>query len=171
MSTNIIRPGLVLLVAAFLVLPLRAQEITFLASPGSFEPVGVTATEVNASVLPSEMLRSMSASWWKALRKEHRRALNADDFQTREQTLQNVIYFATHYQEESRLDRLSHKIYQIYRLDDNTQFRIMAVAALHAIGEETTMRQLAMDVRLEEDPRVRHVARAAVADYFKAREE
>lgn len=45
-------------------------------------------------------------------------------------------------------------------------FRVMALAALHAIGDFNTMANLSQRIRLERSPRVQRLAAAAVADYF-----
>ncbi len=109
---------------------------------------------------------NMNADIRTALGKVQTGRLNATDTQTKQEAMQHVIYLATYYPEAINARRAAARLYEIYRLDRNESFRLMALAGLHAIGSENAMRQLSQDVRLEGSDRVRRTANAVLVDYF-----
>lgn len=94
----------------------------------------------------------------------------ADD-ESKQQALQNIIFLSTNFKEDVNFSRATSNLYNIFRFDQNEGYRIMALQALHAIGNETSMRQLAAHVRWERSPRVRRFTNAVLNDYYGANDE
>ena len=141
----------------------QANSINGVNSVNAFDP---TATVADIGELTSQDLSDMDAAWWKSLSKANARALDSPDAPVKEQALQNIIFFATHYGKDVDFKRATTELYNIYRFDKNEARRIMALAALHAIGRENTMRILSQHVRWERSPRVRRLTKAALVDYY-----
>ncbi len=141
----------------------QANSINGVNSVHAFDP---TATVADIGELTSQDLSDMDAAWWKSLSKANARALGSSDEQVKEQALQNIIFFATHYGKDVDFKRATTELYHIYRFDKNEAHRIMALAALHAMGRENIMRILSQHVRWERSPRVRRFTKAALLDYY-----
>jgi hypothetical protein len=155
-----------LMLAGF-VAAVQAQPALYSPSPyQAVEAPGASFSAVGMEELATANLEGLDRAQWKAITQEHRTALRSSSQDTREAAMQGIIYLATYYPEAARFGGVSNTLYEIYRLDANEANRIMALAAMHAVGHEDTMRQLAQDVRLERSPRVRKLTMAALADYF-----
>ncbi len=156
--------GLVVLAMGFVTFTARAQPTPRTNSTTTVSPVD--ADVVVLGDLASMDLSNRSKAWWKARVKADDRALDSPDAQVKEQALQNIIFFATHYGKDVDFKRATTELYNIYRFDKNEAHRIMALAALHAIGRDNTMRILSQHVRWEKSPRVRRLTKAALVDYY-----
>ncbi len=143
-----------------------AQQANSINGVNSVNAFDLTATVADIGELTSQDLSDMDAAWWKSLSKANARALDSPDAQVKEQALQNIIFFATHYGKDVDFKRATTELYNIYRFDKKEAHRIMALAALHAIGRENTMRILSQHVRWERSPRVRRLTKAALVDYY-----
>lgn len=143
-----------------------AQQANSINGVNSVNAFDLTATVADIGELTSQDLSDMDAAWWKSLSKANARALGSSDEQVKEQALQNIIFFATHYGKDVDFKRATTELYNIYRFDKKEAHRIMALAALHAIGRENTMRILSQHVRWERSPRVRRLTKAALVDYY-----
>jgi hypothetical protein len=108
----------------------------------------------------------MSKADWKVFVKAQTACLQSGDRQLKQQALQQIIFNATLYGDRADFCKSASCLYDIYRFDRDEQFRIMALAGLHAIGFEETMRQLARDVRWETSPRLRRLTMGALADHY-----
>jgi Na+-transporting methylmalonyl-CoA/oxaloacetate decarboxylase gamma subunit len=58
------------------------------------------------------------------------------------------------------------KLLEVYLKHERVAFRMMALAALHAIGDEDAMQTLNQVVRQEASERVRRVTVAALHDHY-----
>ena len=143
-----------------------AQQANSINGVNSVNAFDLTATVADIGELTSQDLSDMDAAWWKSLSKANARALDSPDAPVKEQALQNIIFFATHYGKDVDFKRATTELYNIYRFDKKEAHRIMALAALHAIGRENTMRILSQHVRWERSPRVRRLTKAALVDYY-----
>lgn len=103
-------------------------------------------------------------SWWKALNMQMLDAFNKSYKDIDEVTLQNAIYFGTHFKDKVDLTLASPKLLQVYRKHSKVEYRIMALAAIHAIGDAETMKELPR-LAWRQQPVVKKMTRAAVADY------
>ena len=156
--------GLVVLAMCFVTFTAQAQPTLRTNSTTTVSPLDADAVVLGD--LASMDLSNRSKAWWKARVKADDRALDSPDARVKEQALQNIIFFATHYGDAADYGRATTELYNIYRFDKNEAHRIMALAALHAIGRENTMRILSQHVRWERSPRVRRLTKAALVDYY-----
>ncbi len=89
--------GLVALVACFFTFAAQAQPTL---RPNRVTTVELAATEA-AVILTSLDLSYRGASWWKTRIKTDDRALDSPDEHVKEQALQNILFFATHYGDDA----------------------------------------------------------------------
>lgn len=127
-------------------------------------PVAENTPLVNQYVADSYEHRS--AAWWNALGRQLTLTLDVPYDQVQEAALQNVIFFATQHREKVTLNDAAPKLLEVYLKHERVAFRMMALAALHAIGDEDAMQTLNQVVRQEASERVRHVTVAALHDHY-----
>jgi len=111
-------------------------------------------------------LESKSPAWWDAFGKQMIVSLDSPIPRIQEQALSNIIFYAAHYPGKMTLDPAIPKILDVYQKDDKEARRTLALMALHAIGDEAGMRRLNTLVRYETSPRIEHLTRTVLADYF-----
>jgi HEAT repeat protein len=111
-------------------------------------------------------LESKSPAWWDAFGKQMIVSLDSPIPRIQEQAMSNIIFYAAHYPGKMTLDPAIPKILKVYQKDENEARRTMALMALHAIGDEAGMRRLNTLVRYEASPRVEHLTRTVLADFF-----
>ncbi len=92
--------GLVVLAMGFVTFTAQAQPAHQANSTTTVSPVD--ADVVVLGDLASMDLSNRTKAWWKARVKADDRALDSPDAQVKEQALQNIIFFATHYGKDSR---------------------------------------------------------------------
>ena len=107
-----------------------------------------------------------SPAWWNALGRQLTLLLDVPYDQVNTATLQNVIFFATHHREKVQLNDAAPRLLDVYRKHEQAAFRMMALAALHAIGDEGAMQQLNRVVEREPSDRVRRATLAALNDHY-----
>ena len=161
--------GLMVLVACWGCMAPATQAQGATNGEASDQPgvVGPLMGEIGLEDLPSTDLSGMSSKWWKTLRKEHTRLLDSPDAKLKERALQNIIFFANTYPDHVDFRRAVSKLYKIYQRDDNEAYRILALAALGAIGDRNVMELLREDVSVEQSERVRKHTLYVLADYYK----
>ncbi len=108
-----------------------------------------------------------SRTWWKALGSQLVLTLDRPVDRVAEVSLQNVIYFATNHRDRVDLADAAPLLMNIYRNHDLIGFRMMALSALHAIGDEAYLREAYVLARRDDSGRVRKMARAALADVYR----
>lgn len=135
---------------------------------------GSWAKVITGEIVPADFadLRfdELTKSEWKRLRADLIEGLRSEDSRAWEETAQKVIYLAVFQSEKVDLNRANVPLYDVYNLGRNETHRIMALAAIHAIGHHDTLAHVAQDVRLEASPRVKRLSAAAVVDYFDLKE-
>ncbi len=142
------------------------QKVLELEPVESFVSVPVIAV-VGLEDLSTTDLSNMSSAWWKSLIKQHARLLRSSNEQHKTQALKNLIIFAKTYPKTGRFKHATSRLYKIYQADENEAYRIMALAALHAIGDERIMERFREDISVEKSERVRRYTLYALADYYK----
>ena len=108
-----------------------------------------------------------SKAWWNALGRQLTLTLEKPVEEIQEVDLQNVIYFATHFQKKVKLKDATPLLMGIYEAHPDEDYRIMALAALSAISDHGSMSQLREKVSEEESERVKRVMVAALVSYYK----
>ena len=120
----------------------------------------------NQSVAQVSNLDQRSPVWWDALEQQLATSLDQSVDQIQDETLQHVIYFASNHSDKVDLTELTPKLLDLYENDQNQARRTMAIVALHAIGNEYSMRRLAELAENEPAGSIRNITMAVLADYF-----
>lgn len=128
-----------------------------------------TATAQHAATNPDSTVTNVPM-WVQHVGEQLGQSLSSPADAVRHESLRHLAYFAYFYGDALDLSAALPQLMNIYSEDENEQCRLLAVAALHAIGDEGTMRTLRRiaSERLDEEAsmRVQLVTLAAVADYF-----
>lgn len=109
-----------------------------------------------------------SPAWWHALEQQLTASVEAPVEQVWPTTLQNVIYFATQHPERVDLRRAALRLVTVYRQHPDPAVRVLALSALHAVGDADALSRLRRAAVAETNPRVRKVTRAVLAAHFTA---
>ena len=107
-----------------------------------------------------------SPAWWNALEQQLSQSLDLSVDQIQDETLQHIIFFATNHSEKVDLTDLTPRLLDLYENDENEARRTMAIVALHAIGNDLSMRRLAELAENEPAGSIRNITMAVLADYF-----
>lgn len=122
----------------------------------------------NQSIAQVSTLDQRSPAWWDALEQQLGQSLDQSIDQIQDETLQHVIFFASNYSENVDLKGVTPKLLDMYANDANEARRTMAIVALHAIGDEFSMRRLAELAENEPAGSLRNITLAVLADYFSS---
>lgn len=163
-----------ILVAVLFAIPAQAQQETASSASGDWADLiaqeGLWMDVVTGEAVPAAFadisLDALEKKEWKNLCKELTQTVRTSDGAAWERAVQDVIYLAFSYPEQVRFKGANLPLFYEYVLGRDEQHRIMALAAMHAIGDFNTMAQIGQRVRLERSPRVQRLAAAAVVDYF-----
>ena len=116
----------------------------------------------------SNPYQDKSDAWWSALEQQLTESLDADVDQVQDETLQHIIFFASNYSENIDLSEVTPKLLDVYVNESNDARRTMAIVALHAIGNDLSMRRLAELAENEPAGSIRNITMAVLADYFSS---
>ena len=120
----------------------------------------------NQSIAQEANLDQRTPAWWDALEQQLATSLDQSIDQIQDETLQHVIYFASNHSDQVDLTELTPKLLDMYANDTNQARRTMAIVALHAIGNDFSMRRLAELAENEPAGSIRNITMAVLADYF-----
>lgn len=154
--------GTAFLMVGFAAATTYAQQL----APADLSPTAFTQEEVSGY----DMSR-LGAPWWHAMGRSVNQELIGTDRQ-QEEALQKIIFFGTYYPAQVRFGRTVNHVYHIYRFHRDERFRVMAVAAMLAIGSDQGMRLLMYRdegygvAHWDSSPRVQGLAIAAVNQHF-----
>lgn len=142
-------------------LPLRAVALIGLLSLLCFVPV--------AHAQSTEAAPESAPVWVRNLGPQINEGLTSSSEAVRNNALNHLAYFAYFYDDVDWSDALP-TLLDIYKNDESEQCRLMAVAALHAIGDESAMQDLRHAVELDfgndASMRLELVTLAALADFY-----
>ena len=147
-------------------LPLILLVLAFFANGALAQtPVPDADPYVNQYIAAKDMARS--AQWWEALEKELILAVAQPAGEVSEVALQNIIFFADVHSGRIDLDEAVPFLLEVYRDHENEGTRVMALAALHAIGDREAMSDLRTRVAREASPRVKRLTIAALSEFYR----
>ena len=106
-----------------------------------------------------------SPLWWNNLEQQLAVSLNQSVDQVRDETLQHIVFFANNYSDKIKLNHLTPQLLAMYKNERNEARRTMAVVALHAIGNRTSMNRLSRLVQNEPPGSLRNITMAVLSDY------
>lgn len=112
-----------------------------------------------------------SSTWWKALERQLALNLAVDYADVQEIALQNVIFFATLHADKLSFYDMVPSLLEVYRNHENEAYRIMALSALDAIGDERAMQQLyrVVEAKPDAEDRLHRLTLAAVYNHYQGR--
>lgn len=125
--------GTAFLLVGFAAATTFAQQL----APADLSPSAFTQEEVSGY----DMSR-LGGPWWHAMGRAVNQELIGTDRQ-QEQALQKIIFFGTYYPTQVHFGRSVNHVYHIYRFHRDERLRMMAIAAMTAIGSDEGMRLLA----------------------------
>lgn len=111
-------------------------------------------------------LNALTKDEWKALCRDVEERVRDHDGEAWEDAVQQVIYLSVFHPDDARFGRANLPLFYDFTLGRDEDRRIMALAALHSIGDHNTMANVAQRVRVERSPRIKRLAAAAAVDYF-----
>lgn len=149
-------------------LPLFLIVTILLAAPAAAQSlVPDVAPYVNQYIATSGEIEP-SEAWWDALASELVLAVaSPEGGEVSESALQNVIFFAQMHGKRLHLKPAVPHLLELYRSAEQEGTRIMALAALHAIGNRAAMDDLRQGVAYETSPRVKKLTVAALSEYYR----
>ena len=160
--------GLPALLTMCLLAPAAFAQTTMEYPPEA--PEGMPTT-MSVDELTMYDLSGMTAAWWDRLAERIDEDLGKEK-ENQDQAMRKVIFLATYYPDKANFDRSTTELYNIYRFNQNEEFRVMALAALYASGDDSAMRLIAYHAPYtryapwEESDLVRHVTEAALMRYY-----
>ena len=161
MKTTLIQLAIRSLFTLLLLSPLGAwaqPQVTFGPSVKDTNPTSTAVAALD--------LQNKTPLWHRNFTQQYRESLASPVASIREQTMQNIIVFATLHADEVDLSDTASDLFSIYRWDKNEAHRIMALMALRAIGDEYSMQRLGQHVAWERSDRVRRHTRAVLAEHY-----
>lgn len=146
-----------------------------LVTPNSAEESEAVANEEERGT--AVRLPVSSAVWQQNFGKQSALSLRMPSAFAKSQTMQNLIIFANRYGDALDLSDAVPALVSIYERDADDRLQIMALAALHAIGDAEGMErvlELFADPYFRHQrisPRLRHMTHIALAEYLQEREQ
>ncbi len=106
-------------------------------------------------------------AWWNALGRQLTRMVDMPVTHVDARSLQNIVFFATNHGDRVDLGDASPRLLEVYSKHPDTRYRMLALAALHAIGDTSYLQKAFRIARHEDSERIRKMARAALADLHR----
>lgn len=126
--------------------------------------LSITATPAAAQDLP---YADRGDEFWNRLENQLAHAVDSMDPTIRTEAARHIIYFTTYYPEQAHFRKAAPKLLNMYQFSRDESHRVLAVAALNAVGDHASMQYLSQIVSRERHPLVRQVAIATLVDYQK----
>lgn len=143
---------------------LMIAVLALVAATPAVGQVPVPAEEPLVNAYIADYAQERPAWWWRALGQQLVLGVERPVEQVPGAALQNIIFFATNHRDKIDFRGVVQPLIRIYESDAPASYRIMAVAALHAIGDRQVIRLLAKRARKETSARVRKITLAAAVD-------
>lgn len=156
--------AMVMTLALCLTIPVRAQTTAERPVPDD-EPEIEKNEERSPAVNPYAPYAHKSAVWWERLDEQLAQSLASRTGDVREKALQLAVTMGTLYGEQATYAETVPELVRVYVRSVDERHRIMALSALHAIGDPYGMEQLRARVSAEPSERIRQLTHAALADY------
>ncbi len=140
--------------------PVRLQRILIVAVLG----VGMCVAElVNAQV---DSTVANVPVWVEQLGTQLGESLDSPTQAIRHSALQHITYFAYFYGDDIDLTGAVSTLLKTFKEDDDERCQLMALAALHAIGNPDAMQEVRSHVMRQKSPQVQLVTLAALMEHY-----
>ena len=158
--------GAGLLLGALLLCALPLQARAQHALPDTpMEPLAALSKTLNEA--PVSSLAGRSVAFKENLDKQLATSLTSPMEGVREAAIKNIITLATLHREAITLKRVVPELLIISRFDEDENFRLMAVSALHALADPYGMRRLREEASEETSPKVYRFKMAVLGAYYR----
>lgn len=115
-----------------------------------------------STAVSAQSYQDKDAAWWTALNDQLTESVASDVAQVRQEAMQHLVFFAENFDEFVNFDEAAYEIMGLFEASENIEERLLALAALSAIGEGITMERLSVVAASERSERVRNVAAAVI---------
>ncbi len=109
-------------------------------------------------------------AWWGRLEMQFASALESPIPQVKVQTMRHIIFFAANYPDKVDMGLSVPTLLDIYDYAAREDLRVLALAAIDAVGDEYAMQHLTARVERETSARVHRLTMAVLAGYYGARD-
>lgn len=114
------------------------------------------------------------AVWHRTLGTQLAEQLSSDDPTVQRDALIHTIHFGRygdvlHYGEDINLDQTLPTLLDLFTTSDDEQIRVLALAGIHAIGDEDAMSQVRRQIYAEKSPHMLLIELAALLDFYGAK--
>ena len=140
--------------------------VTLLAATPATAQVEVAPQTPLVNQYIADTYAQRSTAWWDALGRQLTLQLDAPVDQVDPVALQNIIFFANLHGDKVDLQSATPKLMTIYRQHSSEQIRMMALAALHGIGDEGAMQVLMREAAAEDTSRLQRMTLAVLTDFY-----
>lgn len=134
----------------------------FLAGPANGQ--AQTCQQPLADQYKQDADATRSDAWWNALGRELTLSIDGSPHDVSSKAIGDIIFFATHHGQDVNLTDATEPLLRIYFEHEVVGARVMAVAALHAIGDNSAMQKLKYRVEDEPSHLLQHITLAALRD-------
>ena len=177
-TTNVRRTlsiiGFAVCIAAQVAVPVRGQLASNEPAQNDWATLIADAGEwtvvISGRAVPNGLagidFENLTKAEWKQLRKDQIEAVRSKDDAVWQEAAVNIMFLTIYPGEKVDFHPASNPLMERYVFDRDENDRVLALAAMHAIGHRDTMARLSQRVRTEGSPRVRRLTVAAVLDYF-----
>ena len=177
-TTNVRRTlsifGLAAFIAALVAVPARGQLTSNEAAQDDWGALiadaGDWTSVLSGKTVPNGLIgiefENLTKAEWKQMRNEQIAAVRSNDDAVWQDAAVKIIFLSIYQSDKVDFDAASNPLMERYVFDRDENDRVLALAAMHAIGHRDTMARLSQRVRTEGSLRVRRLTVAAVQDYF-----
>ncbi len=123
---------------------------------------GLGAVQVQAQT----SYNNLDADGWQRLETQLTRSIQSDVSQVREDAIRNLIFFAENFPNDVGFSEAAYDIMGQFETTEDVSERLLALAALNAIGETYTIKRLAEIASAETSPKVRSMTNAVLRAHF-----
>lgn len=109
---------------------------------------------------------TVSEAWFNEVEQGYAATLKDTEAPGRVKTMQEIIFIARHFSDKVQFTEVISPLLNIYIFDKNEGHRLMALSALHTIGDGYGMQRLRELAKDEPSERVRRLTHRALADYY-----
>ena len=124
--------------------------------------VGTTSTFAQSTYAEKDQ------SWWDGLQAQLEASADSEITQVRTQAYRHIIFFSENYDEFVNFDAVAHEVVTRFEESESVEERLLALATLNAIGEDSSLDRLMEVADAEQSDRVRSVAAAVLMNHVSS---
>ncbi len=126
----------------------------------------LTALAAPQSATAQDRFTDKPASWWQELETQVTASLNSPVEQIQVESMQHIVFFATHYHDQVHFEEAVSTLLTIYETSPNARMRTLALMSLQATADQSAMERLAEVVQNEPSEQVARLTHAVLGAYY-----